>query len=223
MQYRIISIGTLSHNELWEHTNVVRHAHATTTLIQSEGKNILVDPGLPPKVLIAHLDQHSGLTPDDIDIIFLTTFRPAHRMGLSAFPNATWYLSEMERESVGQHLINLLDDAPDTESENFIKEDLKILKKCKAAPDSLAKNVDLFPLYGYSPGTCGLLLLSASATTLIASDAIPTREHLAAKRVLKKGCLDRETALESLSEALEIADYIIPGHDNLLLSPKNAM
>ncbi len=223
MQYRIISIGTLSHHEFWQHTSQVRHAHATTILIESEGKKILVDPGLPPRVLLAHLEQHAGLSAEDIDMVFLTTFRPAHRMGLGAFPSAQWFISELERDAVGEHLIHLLQDAPDEESEGYIKEDLRVLKRCKPAPDSLAKHVDLFPLPGYSPGTCGLLLLSATATTLIASDAIATREHLQNKRVLKKGCLDREGALASLAEALEIADYIIPGHDNLLLCPKHGM
>ena len=53
MDFRIISIGTLSVHELWDQQGAARTPHATTTLVRSEGKTILVDPGLPAQVITA--------------------------------------------------------------------------------------------------------------------------------------------------------------------------
>src|SRR3712207_738080 len=98
MDYRIISIGALSVHELWQKQGPERTAHATTTLIRSGDRRILVDPGLPPAVVAARLSERSGLLPEDISDVFLTSFRPAHRGGLLAFPNARWLVGENERE-----------------------------------------------------------------------------------------------------------------------------
>jgi len=47
---------------------------------------------------------------------------------------------------------------------------------------------------------------------------VATMEHLEQGRVLR-GCYDTEQARESLIEAIEIADVIIPGHDNIIVNP----
>ena len=71
---------------------------------------------------------------------------------------------------------------------------------------------------GYTPGTCGLLQPEPTRTILIAGDAVPTVEHLHRGRVLR-GAFDAEVAMESFKEAIEIADVIVPGHDNVQLNP----
>ena len=217
VNYRIISIGTLSHHELWGESAALRTAHATTTLIRSAGKVILVDPGLPAQVVAARLGERCGLGPADITDVFLTNFRPAHRWGLAAFENATWLISEMEREITGSHLITQLGREPEEQARKLIQQDIDLLKRCRPAPDRLAEQVDLFPLPGFTSGTCGLLLSHMNSTTLIAGDSIPTAEHLEQGCVLR-GCYDADEARHSFAEAIEIADVIIPGHDNLLLN-----
>ena len=47
LSFRIISIGTLSSNRFWSESGPVRTAHATTTLVQSGPRNLLIDPALP--------------------------------------------------------------------------------------------------------------------------------------------------------------------------------
>src|SRR5688572_11832791 len=101
MDYRIISIGTLSRHELREDKGSPRTAHATTTLIRSGEHVILVDPGLPEPAVAARLTERAGIDPRDVTDIFLTNFRPAHRRGLAAFDHARWLISEREREVVG--------------------------------------------------------------------------------------------------------------------------
>lgn len=220
MDYRIISIGALSVHELWEHQGPARTAHATTTLVRSGDRRILVDPGLPPRVVAARLSERAGLLPEDISDVFLTNFRPSHRWGLPAFPNARWLISEAERESVGTSLVQRFQDEEDESLRAMLEQDIAILKRCEAAADSIAPHADLFPLPGYTPGTCGLLLAfpGGGPTVLIAGDAVATQEHLEQGRILR-GAYDLKQAQESFREVVEIADVIVPGHDNVLLNP----
>ncbi|WP_428390074.1 MBL fold metallo-hydrolase [Mucisphaera sp.] len=215
---RVISIGALSVHDLWQQQGAARTPHATCTLIVSDNQRILVDPGLPPEVMTARLAERSGLKPEDISAVFLTCFRPAHRWGLLAFPSARWLMSENERESVGQHLVQKFQKAEEEAEQELLRQEIALLKRFEPAPDKLAPRVDLFPLPGYTPGTCGLLLPLTGSTMLIAGDAVGTAEHLEQGRV-QRSAFDIEQAKESLLEAVEIADAIIPGHDNLLLNP----
>src|SRR5690606_25597938 len=175
----IMSIGTLSRNRLWKETSAVRTPHATTTLLRTRDSSgprlILVDPGLPAQVQGPRLGERAGIRPEQIDTIFLTNFRPAHRAGLAAFPNARILLHEAEREAVGDHLRALLDREPeDPEVRSAIEAELATLGRTRAAEDRLVPQIDLFPLFGYTPGTCGLLVADSASTTLIAGDAVPT-------------------------------------------------
>ena len=92
---------------------------------------------------------------------------------------------------------------------------LQILDRLRPAEDSIAPGIDIFPVAGVTPGTCGLLLAQPRKTILITGDAVATREHLANAQVLPT-CWNREIAQDSFAEAIQIADIIIPGRDNLL-------
>ncbi len=76
----VISIGCLSRNLLWGEQESLRTPHATTTLIRAGKRHILVDPGLPAPVIGARLYERTGLKPEQIDTVFLTNYRPAHRV-----------------------------------------------------------------------------------------------------------------------------------------------
>lgn len=216
----IISIGTLSRNRLWNETEAVRTAHATTTLIRTGKRTILVDPGLPPQALAARLFERTGLAPSAIDTVFLTNFRPAHRAGISAFPNAKLLIQEVEQLHARAQTERFLNEAPEEDLDRKVLEaDLALLEKLTPAEDKLASGVDLFPLFGYTPGTTGLLVALPTVTILLAGDAVPTQDHFLAAQILPDA-YDIKAAQESLQEVYEIADLIIPGHDNLFLNPR---
>ncbi len=237
MDIRIISIGTLANNPLWDERAPTRTGHATTTLIRTSGQSgelsILVDPGLPAQMIGARLTERAGLSPDDITHVFLTSFHPETRRGISAFPNAQWLISQTERETVGIPLAQTVAQLAQSKQEHETRgavlpedeqllmdqliTDIELLSKIQPAPDSIAKGVDLFPLPGVSAGTCGLLISEPTSTTLICGDAIPTVEHLNAGRVLDGA--DRKQATASFSEAIEIADTLVLGRDNTVQSP----
>jgi len=216
VEYRIISIGTLSKHPLWPQAIAAeRTAHATTTLIRAGDRTILVDPGLPSQIIAARLAERAGIGVDAITDVFLTCFRPAHRRGIEAFPKANWWISEAERESVGKYLIGLHQHAEDEELEASLKTEIALMQRIKAAPESFAPQVDLYPVAGFTPGTAGLLISLPSATVILAGDALATVEHLEKGMVLE-GAFNIDLARESLAEIIEIADWIIPGHDNIV-------
>lgn len=216
----IISIGTLSRNRLWNENEAVRTPHATTSLIRAGKRHVLVDPGLPAPALAARLFERTGLKPDAIDTVFLTNFRPSHRAGIGLFGKARLLIHELEQQSARQHLERLIGQAPEEDIDRkTLQQELALLESLQAAPDRLADGIDLFPLFGYTPGNSGLLIAAPVTTTLIAGDAVPTIDHFLAGQVLPDA-YDIKAAQESLQEVYEIADVIVPGHDNLFLNPR---
>jgi glyoxylase-like metal-dependent hydrolase (beta-lactamase superfamily II) len=216
----VISIGTLSRNLIWKETEAVRTPHATCTLIRTDSRNIIVDPGLPAQIIAARLYERTGLRPNQIDTVFATSARPAHRVGADAFAKATRLMHEVELEASMKHLESVLDATDESADRDVVQREIDQLSLYKAADDKLAQQVDLFPLFGFTAGTCGLLVSATTHTVLIATDAVASQDHLLAGQVLP-GCFNLEQAKESLQEVYEIADIIIPGHDNLFLNPRN--
>ena len=216
----IISIGTLSRNRLWGEADAVRTPHSTTTLVRAGGRTILVDPGLPAPALAARLNERTGLRPDAVDLVFLTNARPAHRAGLSLFPGATVVIHELEREAERARLSALIADAPDEDLDRaHLQRELAVIESLRPADDKVADGVDLFPLFGYTPGTTGLLVSTALTSTLIAGDAVVTLDHFLAGQVLPDS-YDVRAAQESMAEVYEIADLVVPGHDNWFVNPR---
>ncbi len=218
MDYRVISIGCLSCHPLWGEQSATRTPHATTTLVRTGDRVILVDPGLPGQALAARLQERAGISPQQVTDVFLTCFRPAHRGGLHAFQQANWWVSEREREEVGRNLVAQFQSTTDEQAQELLRQEIALLRQIQAAPDRLAEGVDLFPLPGYTPGTTGLLLPLPTATVLVAGDAVVTDEHLQQGQVLV-GAYDVNQARESFREAVEIADWLILGHDNMVPNP----
>jgi glyoxylase-like metal-dependent hydrolase (beta-lactamase superfamily II) len=227
MDVRIISIGALAAHPLRGERGSVRTGHGTTTLVQLDKKKILIDPSLPPAVLGPRLEERAGLKPQEITHVFLTSFNPELRRGLLAFEKATWWIHEDEREQIGAAMAAKLHEAAE-EGDKTLREALElevaILRRCQPAPDSLAAErggsggkVDLFPLPGVTPGLCGLLVTTPRAGILICGDAVPTVEHLEEGKVLAAADLDKAQA--SFTEAIEIADLLILGRDNIAINP----
>jgi glyoxylase-like metal-dependent hydrolase (beta-lactamase superfamily II) len=221
MQLRVISIGCLDAHPLWDERAPARTGHATTTLIRSGDRTILIDPGLPEQVLRARLSERANLKPGDITHVFLTSFRPDVRRGIGLFENAVWWVSEAEREGVGVPLVTELRRAAEHgehELRAALEVDVAVLRRCEPAPDELARDVSIFPLPGVTPGMCGVLFCEPRFTTLVCGDAVPTVEHLERGQVAR-WAVDVARAKESFLEAVEIADLLVPGRDNILVNP----
>lgn len=220
-EYRVVSIGTLSAHPLWDESRPVRTGHATCTLVASGDARIVINPGLPPSAMLARFEERTRITPKDVTHIFLTAFTADHYRGAGSFPNAQVLIHEPEREAAGTAIREQLArvrDTGDAESEAMVRGHLDLLEKSRDAPDRIEGGVDLFPMPGVTPGTCGILLPLPVRTVLVCGDAVATREHVEQAKVLP-GCADVEMAMESFREAIEIADDLIPGRDEALTNP----
>lgn len=225
-EHRIISIGATAQHPLWPADPGGRTGHATTTLIRAHADkpaNIITDPGLPPLALRQRLAERTDLTPADITHVFLTSFHPDTRRAVALFENATVLIAEAEREAVGVQLLQQLErlveeGEGDAEIADTLRAEINLLRSCAAAPDHLAEGVDLFPAPGITPGAAGLLLAHNRYTLVIAGDAAPTREHIERGKILQRAA-DLDRARESLKEIAEIADFIVPGRDDLVINP----
>ena len=219
VEYRVISIGTLGRNLLWNESAPVRTSHATTTLVRDEDKRILVDPSLPAPALAARYNERTGGTLSDVTDVFCTTLRPVHRRSIAALAHARWWVDETELVMYRNHLEGLEGSAQRLSESDAadIDADLKLLKHFHPAPEKLTRQVQLYPLRGPSPGSAGLLLTPPTMTIVIAGDAAITAEHVLAGQIWQ-GCADREAALETLRDLIELGDVIVPGHDNVMSS-----
>jgi len=202
-RFDVLAIGSLSANPYWGEKTPVRREYATAALVRSEDVTLLVDPGWPAEVLRAALFYRAGLAPEAVTHVFLTHFDPAHFGGIDLFPEAAWSMFEEE--------IRYAEAEGDTDGLGG-----EVVRRAEAAPDSFAAGVDLFPTFGPSPGHCSLLVYTALATAVVAGDIVPTREHFE-RGSLEDGPWDLAKARESFQDVLEIADLIVPGHDNLLV------
>ncbi len=212
----IINIGTLTRNTLWEESAAKRPGHATTTLIRDGEHTILVDPSLPPDLMRHRLDERTGLSPQQIDTVFLTSFSPLHRRGLSLFAESIWFIGQVEREVVQAGLGAMMNGGPvgaDEVSFEEIEAENALIERLKIAPEKLSEHVSIFPTYGATPGNMSLLVCG-QRTIAIAGDAIITSGYFDNGRVWDRSS-DPEQAKESFRELADIADAIVPGHDNI--------
>lgn len=219
--YRVISIGTLASHPLWNERGEVRTSHATCTLITAGDANILVNPSLPIQALTARMSERTPIKPAQVTHIFMTSFQRDHRRALRGFENAVWLLHEPERDAAMAAYKASRDEAVeagDDELAALNSQEIALLERCEVAPDSLAPKVDLFPLPGVTPGNCGLLIALPGSTVLLTGDAVATYEHLEQGKVLPH-CANLEQAQESFREAIEIADVLILGRDNVVFNP----
>ncbi len=219
--YRIISIGTLDVHPLWDERVEVRTGHVTTTLITAGEAKILVNPSLPVAALVARMCERTSVKPRQITHVFLTSFARDGRRALEAFSGAEWLIWEPERAVAASALesgLHEAKEASETDLADHYEQELGLLGRCQTAPDHLTPGVDLFPLPGVTPGTCGLLLPLPRTTVLICGDAVATIEHLEQGKVLPH-CHDIEQAQGSFAEAVEIADLLILGRDNIAPNP----
>ena len=218
--YCVVSIGTLAANRLWGESAAVRTSHATTTLVTAEDRLILVDPSLPAGVLQARLNERTGKTFADITDVFCTTLRPVHRRGIDGLAHANWWCSEAELDAYARGLAEAQGAAGRIHADtDGMDEETELVARFRPCPAQFGRQVSLYPLTGPSPGSAGLLLTPPTQTILIAGDAAITAEHVRRGQVWQ-GCHDTAAALETLADLLEIAETIVCGHDNVMITAR---
>jgi len=197
----VIAIGSLARNKYWNEKAAARQEYATATLVRSGKTAVLVDPGWPADVLRSALLYRAGLGPQAVTHVFVTHLDAAHFMGIGLFEKARWWAYDEELRYADAEWPP---EAPGR----------KVLARLAPAPEKFAPGIDLYPTFGHTPGHASVLVYTATSSTVIAGDAVLTREHFE-RGDLGEGPWDLEKAKVSFQDIVEIADTIVPGHDNL--------
>jgi glyoxylase-like metal-dependent hydrolase (beta-lactamase superfamily II) len=199
----IIAIGSLAKNKYWGEKSPARNEFSTVSLIRSGDIVMVVDPGWPAEVLRSSLFYRAGLEPKAVTHVFMTHLDAAHIAGAVLFDKAKWWVYEEE--------LTYADAEWPAEAPAR-----GVLEHLSAAPEKFAPGVDLYPTFGHTPGHASVIVYSPMNTMIIAGDAVLTRDHFE-HGDLGDGPWDLEKAKNSFQDIAEIADLIIPGHDNVML------
>jgi glyoxylase-like metal-dependent hydrolase (beta-lactamase superfamily II) len=175
-------------------------ASSTTTLIEDGGKKIIVDPGINRGLLVEKL-KTEGLTPDDIDVVFMTHYHPDHVFLASMFEKAviydgdTIYRNDEEKEFEGK--------LPGT-------------------------NIEVIPTPGHAHEHAALLLSTNKGKVVVAADVFWWTDEEEQKVDDAEVLINKEDPFtkdekalkKSRKRVLEVADWIIPGHGEMFKTPK---
>jgi glyoxylase-like metal-dependent hydrolase (beta-lactamase superfamily II) len=199
----VLAIGSLAKNKYWKEKTPVRTEYSTVTLVRSGDLVMVVDPGWPAEVLRSALYYRAGLEPQAVTHIFMTHLDVSHVAGAVLFEKAVWHAYEEE--------ITYADAEWPAEAPART-----LLARLVPAPEKFAPGVDLYPTFGHTPGHASVLVYTPMHSLLVAGDAVLTRDHYE-HGDLGDGPWDLEKAKTSFQDVAEIADQIVPGHDNVFL------
>jgi glyoxylase-like metal-dependent hydrolase (beta-lactamase superfamily II) len=181
----------------------------TLLLIRVEGRTILFDTG-PFRIrpmLIAALKER-GLTPKDIDTVFLTHLHWDHVENLDLFAHAEILTPRVEFDYAAAPRANDWGTPP------YVREILHGMK-VTLLPD---QEQELFPgirtllLPGHSVGLQGLVIDTGDERAVLASDALWSARD-ATRGVPDVAFFDPAKAQASLDRALAAGSVFYPGHD----------
>lgn len=170
-------------------------ASCSTTLIQTDKHNIIVDPGINKALLLEKLSENN-LTASDIDYVYLTHFHLDHVLLCALFDKATFFDGEtIYTEDLEEEYANTI---PDT--------DIEIIHTPGHAYEhtSLLVNTDEY----------GKVVVAADVFWWTDDeDQNTTQEALMSK--VDPFTKNHEDLLNSRKKLLSIADWIIPGHGKM--------
>lgn len=202
-RWDIVVIGNLSRNRYWGESEerAVRTPLCTCTLItgagasqSSKGWRLLVDPACEDERAMADaLDRRAGLKIDAIDFVFVTHEHGDHHPGLKHFPRAVWLAS--------------------AESAPAINATDRYGKAVEPAAGRMPEGIELVPTPGHTPGHCSLRFDCDGRSVAVAGDAAMTRDFWLDRRPFFNSA-DFEEARRSMRKLADLADVVVPGHDN---------
>ncbi len=168
-------------------------ASSTVTLVQSNDKNIIVDPGCNREKLLEEL-SNSNLKPSDIDFVFLTHNHGDHALLAGIFENA--------KVLTPNEIYN---------NDNQVEQENKI-------PGT---DLEIIQTSGHSPEHCSLVVPTKEGTYIIAGDVFWWTDDEEQKIDVEKeddahpAEVNMKKLIENRKKILEIADFIIPGHGKM--------
>ncbi|TFH01620.1 MAG: MBL fold metallo-hydrolase, partial [Candidatus Thorarchaeota archaeon] len=184
----------------------------TVTLVRTDGLNILIDPGWqdhgkPDRLL--HELQYFGITPGDIDEIFVTHWHNDHWHGIPLFPDARVMYAGVSESLVKRYLKDFA-------------EGRKLVKLTEG--EGWHSGLEIISTPGHSSHDHSVMMRLNNKTYIASGDAIVSKMYYETKtffpnsRVLKY----ESDLVASYDKIVSKADFIIPGHDGPFFNYKKA-
>lgn len=147
----------------------------------------------------AELDRRTGCRPEKIHAVFITHEHGDHHFGLKHFPRARWLA------------------APPVA--RLLNESGKYTKEVEAVEGLMFDAIDVIPTPGHTLSHHSLRFDCEGRSVVVAADAAMTRDFWNDRRGYFNSA-DFELATRSIDELAQIADIIVPGHDNYFLTAR---
>ena len=182
-------------------------AYCGVTLGQGT-KNILVDVAhVGRRELLLQKLHERGLTPDDIDLVFLTHAHWDHMLNIDVFPNAKVLVHPHEREYIKHP------HEHDWATPRYVSQILEShqLQEVREG-EEIDEGVTVLETPGHSRGSMALLVRSDGPTAAITGDAMADG-WCATNGLPRLIFWDVEQAKASIRKVLDRAKTFYPGHD----------
>jgi glyoxylase-like metal-dependent hydrolase (beta-lactamase superfamily II) len=199
VRWDIVTIGNISRNRYWGERDeqAYRSAICTCTLVTGDGFRLLVDPSLQDEAQMrAELDRRTGCRLEEIDAVFMTHEHGDHHFGLKHFPRAKWWAAPPVAD--------------------ILNRSGQYDRAVEAQTGPLYDSVEILPTPGHSLSHHSLRFDCEGRSVVIAADAAMNRDFWNDRRGYFNSA-DFELATRSIEALAQIADIVIPGHDNYFL------
>jgi len=218
---------------------------ATSVLLSNRRHHIVVDTGLPHEAhqLVSALEQ-KGLEPAAVGALINTHFHVDHVLNNVLFPSSIVYATQQSYDWCRSLYSDILNDAgwervalkyyPETHDYEKSADNMGKLRKFalrwwdvkRLGEPSRFRWIETQPLpegleslvtSGHVPGHASIIVHSGETPTVIAADAVLSREH--DEQVLTMIPYNRRQYHLDRARILSLGGHILPGHDAGFLAP----
>ena len=192
-----LNIGCLSRNRYWgeENGHAYPGARCSSVLLESEGKLILVDPGVGYNEMKILLDERCGKKIEEIDGVFFTHLHGDHRVDALKYEHTPLYANALEIQEL-----------------RLSGEEKELIRRLQPADEIPFTGIKPVLLPGHTKGCTGLSFESRYGRALVAGDSVMTEDFF----VQETGYFnswDFEVTAETIQAIKREYRLIIPGHD----------
>ena len=182
-------------------------AFCGVTLIEGTKRTLVDVAHTGRRTLLLERLRQRGLTPADIDYVFLTHAHWDHMLNVDLFPNAKVLIHPLEREYCKQPRER---DWATPRYTTLILESTQLQEVREG--EEIDDGVQVVETPGHSRGSMALLVRAADQTIAVSGDALPNGWS-ATSGLPRYVFWDLDQAQQSIRKLLDRAQAFYPGHD----------